>query len=101
MGASTCIMGILALQIVWFFTVWRHLGPLKYIYAVYLAIITGTMLFGGLLDKGSDVDSWGHIGGFLSGLFFTLVFFNGAKENDFLRKFRVISALGLILMVGC
>lgn len=61
-------MGILAFQILWVTVVWKHLGQLKYIYGVYLAIITGTMLFGGFIETGSDVDAWGHIGGFIAGL---------------------------------
>ena len=59
------------------------------------------MLFGGFYDKASDVDSWGHIGGFLSGLFFSLIFFEGARNHEFLRKFRIIAAFGLILITGC
>mmetsp|Transcript_27808 Transcript_27808/g.24604 ORF Transcript_27808/g.24604 Transcript_27808/m.24604 type:complete len:95 (-) Transcript_27808:108-392(-) len=94
-------MGILALQIIWFITVWRHLGPLKYIYAIYLTIITGSMLFGGFYEKGSDVDSWGHIGGFISGLCFTLIFFENAKTHEILRKFRMIAAFALVLIIGC
>lgn len=60
-------MGILAFQVVWFAIFWKHLGVLKYIYGVYLAIVTCTMLFGGLIEKGSDVDAWGHMGGFAAG----------------------------------
>lgn len=67
-GASTSIMGILAFQVVWFVTVWNHLGTLKYIYALYLGIITSTMLFAGFYETGGDIDSWGHIGGFSVGL---------------------------------
>ncbi|CAI2376973.1 unnamed protein product [Moneuplotes crassus] len=98
-GASTCIMGVLAMHLIWFFTVWRHLGPFKYIYAVYLAIMTGTLLFGGFSYKASNVDSWGHIGGFIAGLCFTLALYEGARQHEILRKFRVLASVVIILLV--
>ena len=71
-GASTSIMGLLSFQIIWFIVHWAQFGPPKYIYAVYLAIITCTMLFGGFTNE-SNIDAWGHIGGFFGGLLFTIV----------------------------
>lgn len=91
-------MGILAFQIVWFITMWRQLaGPLKYIYAIYLTIITGTMLFGGFYKTGSDVDAWGHIGGFLIGLCFTLVFYPPASGS---LKIRLPAAILLLVFLA-
>ena len=99
-GASTCIMGIMGFQIVWLITVWNQLGQLKYFYAFYIGFITLLMLFSGFSDGSGEVDSWGHIGGFLFGFLFTICFYETAAQHELLGKTKIYSMLCLIVLFG-
>ena len=98
-GASTCILGILGFQIIWFIVFWPQFGPSKFIYAIYLAIITGTMLFGGFTNE-SNIDAWGHIGGFTSGIWFTISVYKLSRQIRYLKMMRIPWLLILIMIYG-
>jgi len=93
-------MGVLSFQVVWFLTVWRHIGTVKYLYAFYLAVITFTIIFLGFFYPSSSVDSWGHIGGFLTGLCVTLMLYGEVAEHENIKKFRIPSFIGIIVILG-
>mmetsp|Transcript_31952 Transcript_31952/g.28312 ORF Transcript_31952/g.28312 Transcript_31952/m.28312 type:complete len:93 (+) Transcript_31952:441-719(+) len=67
-GASTCLMGVLAFQIIWFVAGWSSFGKFRWMYAGYLGIFTLFILLGGFIYPESAIDSWGHIGAFITGL---------------------------------
>jgi uncharacterized membrane protein YfcA len=98
-------MGIVAFQVVWFIVFWRDLGPLKYIYAIYLIIITGSMLFGGFYSTDRNVDSWGHIGGFVIIIIYALFCVPQTSENPEEPKktkcvYKVIGILAFAFILG-
>ena len=66
-------MSILAFSIVFFMVNFEQFSGNKFLYLVYLILIASAQIFGSSAD--SNVDNFGHAGGFIMGGVLTLVLY--------------------------
>lgn len=72
-GASTSLYAVLAALCVWFFRYWHLLGPMRGQYLIFTGFMILFTFLNGFLFPSSGIDSWGHLGGFIFGIFLALI----------------------------
>ena len=76
-GASTSLFACLGSLCVWFFGRLQGMGVMEYQYMLFFFIMVAFSLLNGFLQPGSNVDSWGHLGGFLIGIALSFIMLRG------------------------
>lgn len=98
-GASTCIMGILAGNFVWLLVNWdalRSLGFMRYQMVCILGLI---ILINLLMGLGSEslIDNFGHLGGLLVGIFASFSIIQPMEPSGSVERMRKINIFLLII----
>lgn len=91
-GASTSIFGILGAYLGYIWLNWdamRPLGPIRYTFLCMIIFIVLINVFIGL-DMSSNVDNWGHLGGFFTGLLFSVPIFTPIMVQQDTKKFQIV-----------
>lgn len=104
-GASGSIMGISSFFIFYYFLNYRDLSEISKRYLYYFIGITLMNLLQPLFSIGESVDMFSHIGGFSSGLMFSILIirYEMVKYDDqvnFVKKLKYVSTIALMSMVG-
>lgn len=73
------------------------MGGNKFCYLIYLIFIAGSQIFG---DHDSNVDNFGHAGGFLTGAFLTCILYEEAWQNEHAKKVIPFLFMGFLLLYG-
>ena len=76
-GASTSLFAVLACLCTWYYLNYDRLGPMKYQYMIFFALMVSFAFLNGFLFSSAGVDSWGHMGGFLYGLAMSFLLLKG------------------------
>ena len=82
-GASCTIFAFIGVLVVWFWLNYNRLGENKHIFLVLLILIGVFSLMNFL--SASNIDMWGHLGGFLTGVPLAVLYLK-TMDNDDLRR---------------
>jgi rhomboid protease GluP len=103
-GASTCIFGLLGGQLAYLIINWEALASLGQMRCQMLLVIIFIILINLLVGVGhaQNIDNYGHIGGFFSGLFSSFFLVKPIENTPHVRKLQLSGIIlnGLYFVIG-
>jgi membrane associated rhomboid family serine protease len=67
---------------IWYWRHWGQLGPHRAQYAIFVVVMLMFSFVNGLAMANSGVDSWGHLGGLIFGVFISAILFQTTNNLD-------------------
>jgi membrane associated rhomboid family serine protease len=104
-GASGSIMGISSFFIFYYYLNYRDLSEISKRYFYYFIGITLMNLLQPITSKGDSVDIFSHLGGFTSGMMFSILIvrYEMVKYDDqvnLVKKLKYVSSIALMSIIG-
>jgi len=101
-GASTSLFAVLGALCFEFWVTYRSsASPLKQQFNVIFILMMTMALFSGLIPFQSNIDAWGHLGGFIFGLAYIMAFFPKALDQQakVSARMRAIGKITILILV--
>ena len=68
-GASTAVFGLIGFYTAYIFTNWTYMTRIRWQQLFFLAAYSSAMCFLNFRTTDGETDNWGHLGGFITGIF--------------------------------